>query len=402
VTALAPPVMPHAHPAARAKIPRVTQSTIDHVCRDETTTAGSVGPAEGAITVMVSDHTNSGRNTARKNSARARAAETGISYTAALRQVTQAAEGRQPRHRWVLTGEVRAWFAGTGWRGIRYPDLYDWLDNDVKPTYDCDWCGEPGDARKVDSSISLTIAAYDPDLSPATEHLFTHKYHATCKPSSIRWARPSPINIPAGPQIIGLPSSARPDQAAEIELESRPLVSAGDDEHDEQAVLLLTARVVKDLGHGAATWLTEFGLFLSQHGFGQPSSLADTRPAEWSLRIETDPTAQWVALRTATVDDGGARHLLLSALDLPTAWVELARRDREVTVVVGPCTSHWDEPGAAVGEVGGELLDEYRDTDPDEPSGCRCAALTADQVDELLDASFVMGQIRVIADEEER
>ncbi len=34
VTALAPPMMPHAHPALRAKILRVTQSMIDHVCRD--------------------------------------------------------------------------------------------------------------------------------------------------------------------------------------------------------------------------------------------------------------------------------------------------------------------------------------------------------------------------------
>lgn len=361
-----------------------------------------MGPAEEAIVVMVSDNTSPGRHTARKNAARALAADAGISYTAALRQITQAAEGRQPRHRWILTDDVRAWFAGEGWRGIRYPDLYNWLDDEVKPTFDCDWCGEHGDARKVDSSISLTIAVYDPDLSPATEHLFTHKYHAACKPSSIRWARPSPITIPAGPQRIAVPSSARPEQVAEIELDMRPLVAAGDDEHDEVAVLLLTARVVDDLGQGAAPWLTEFGLFLNQQGFGQPGSLAGTRPAEWSLRVESDPVSQWVALRTATADVGGVRHLLLSALDLPTEWAELVRRDREVTVVVGPCTSHWDEPGVAVGAVGDELLEEYRDTDPDVAGGCLCSALTAEQVDELLDASFVMGQIRVVSDEEER
>lgn len=354
------------------------------------------------MTVMVSDDTNSGRHTARKNAARALAAETGISYTAALRQVTQSDEERQPRHRWILTDDVRAWFAGVGWRGIRYPDLYDWLDNEVKPTYDCDWCSERGDARKVDSSISLTIAAFDPDLSPATEHLFTHKYHATCKPSAIRWARPSPINIPTGPQLIGLPSSVRPDQVAEIELDARPLVSAGDDEHDEQAVLLLTARVVDDLGHGAAPWLTEFGLFLSQHGFGQPGSLAGTRPAEWSVRVESRQDPQWIALRTATTDDVGARHLLLSALGLPAPWVDLALRDQEVTVVVGPCTSHWDEPGVAIDAACSGLLDEGRDTNPDDADGCLCSALTAEQVDELLDASFVMGQIRAVANEEER
>ncbi len=354
------------------------------------------------MTVMVFDDTSSGRHTARKNAARVRAAEMGVSYTAALRQVTEPADDRRPRLRWILTDDVRAWFAGDGWRGIRYPDLYDWLDNEVKPSYDCDWCGERGDARKVDSSIALTIAAFDPDLSPATEHLFTHKYHATCRPSAIRWARPSPITIPTGPHLIGLPSSARPDQVAELELDLRPLVSAGDEEHDDQAVLLLTARVVGDLGQGAAPWLNEFEVSLRQHGFGQPDSLAGTRPAEWSLRVESDQEPQWIALRTATTENGGTRRLVLSALNLPAAWVELARRQQEVTIVAGPCTTHWDGPGVAVGAAGGELLDEYRDADPDDTGSCRCSALTAEQVDELLDDAFVMGQIRVVADEEER
>jgi hypothetical protein len=142
-------------------------------------------------------------------------------------------------------------------------------------------------------------------------------------------------------------------------------------------------------------------LFLNQHGFGRAGSLTGSGPAEWSLRIQADPAAQWIALRTAAVDDGGPRHLLLTALGLTAEWVALARRDRAVTVVAGPCTSHWDEPGVAVGAAGGELLDEYRDIHPDEASGCLCAALTAELVVELLDDAFVMGQIRVVAAEEE-
>jgi hypothetical protein len=353
------------------------------------------------MTAMVSDDTSSGRHTARKNAARALAAETGISYTAALRQVTLVANDRQPRHRWILTDDVRAWFAGDGWRGLHYPDLYDWLDHEVQPTYDCDWCDEPGDARDVDSSIALTIASFDPDLSPATVHLFTHKYHATCKPSAIRWAHPSPMTIPTGPQLIGLPSSVRPDQSGELELDARPLVLAGDEEHLDQAVLLLTARVVDDLGQGVAPWLTEFELFLRRHGFAQPGSVTDTHVAEWSMRVESLQEPQWIALRTAHTADGGVRGLLLSAMDLPAAWVEVARRDREVTVVAGPCTSHWDEPGIGVGAIAEEVLEEYRDTGSDGSAGCRCSVLTVAHIEELLEDSFVMGQVCVVADKEE-
>lgn len=361
-----------------------------------------MGPAEEATTAMVSDDTGSGRHTARKNAARALAAETGISYTAALRQVTLVHNDRQPRHRWILTDDVRAWFAGDGWRGVQYADLYDWLDHEVQPTYDCDWCAEPGDARTVNSSIALTIAAFDPDLSPATAHLFTHKYHATCKPSAIRWAYASPMTIPTGPQLMGLPSSVRPDQSGELELDARPLVLAGDDEHVDQAALLLTARVVDDLGQGVAPWLTEFELFLRQHGFDHPGSLEDTDVAEWSLRVESLQETQWIALRTATAADGSVRGLLLSALDLPAAWVELARRDQQVMVVAGPCTCHWDEPGVGVGVIGDEVLEDCSDAGLDGPASCRCSVLTAAHVDELLEASFVMGQIRVVADEEAR
>ncbi|MFI5736070.1 hypothetical protein ACIA49_38510 [Kribbella sp. NPDC051587] len=347
---------------------------------------------------MVSDDTSPGRHTARKNAARALAAASGISYTAALRQVAKDDTDRQPRLRWVLTDDVRAWFAGEGWIGVQYPDLYAWLDDEVQPTYDCDWCGQPGDARSVDSSIVLTIAAFDPDLSPVTGHLTTRKYHAACKASGIRWATPSPLTIPAGPQLIGLPSSAQPDQVAELDLDARPVIYSGDPEHDGRAVLLLTARVIDDLGQGTAPWLTEFELFLRQHGFGHPGSFIDTRADEWSLRIEALHQPQWIALRTATADDGSVRGLLLRALELPDAWVEQARHDQEVTVVAGPCTSHWDEPGIDVGVAADELAKEH--LEPEDPGGCRCALLDAAHVDELLEGSFVMGQISVVADEQ--
>lgn len=113
--------------------------------------------------------------------------------------------------------------------------------------------------------------------------------------------------------LIGLPSSVRRDQVAELELDVRPLVFVGE-EHDDQAVLLLTARVVDGLGQGATPWLTEFELFLRQHGFGRPASLAGSRPSEWSLRVESGQEPQWIALRTASTKDNDSPRSVLRAL----------------------------------------------------------------------------------------
>jgi hypothetical protein len=334
---------------------------------------------------------DSTRHTARKNAAKALSERTGMTYTAALRHVTRNGQDRQPRHRWVLTDDVRAWFAGQGWRGIAYPDLYDWLDEEVNPVYECDWCAEDGDAREVDSSLRLVISTYDPDLSPQTAHVATHKYHAACQPSSISWIYK--IDIPAGPQRIGLPASTAPDMVGEFDLDVRPVLTPGDQWGQEQAVLLLTAHVVEDHDEGAGPWLSELQLQLGQ-GFG----------ADWSLRIVTDYPSQlapqWIALRTGLGDDDGAPHLVLSAVSLPAEWVALARRDQRVMVVLGPCTRHWREFEVS-GPVEDELLDDLRGDGPDVLVGCVCSALVPWQVEALFDAdSFVAGAVRVAADSE--
>jgi|SRR5450759_4076466 len=110
---------------------------------------------------------------ARKKRARDLARRTGMKYTAALRHVTTTAGPREPRYRWVLTDEVRAFFAGATRHGAYFEDLYDWLDR-LSPEYECDWCAEPGDARTRDSSIQLAVTAYDPDLSPAGDPAPVH------------------------------------------------------------------------------------------------------------------------------------------------------------------------------------------------------------------------------------
>ena len=329
------------------------------------------------------------RHTARKNAARALASRTGMPYAAALRQVTRAAEPRRPRDRWVLTDDVRAWFAGDSWRNISYLDLYDWLDTQVSPTYECDWCAEPGDARTVDSTLELVITAYDPDVAPVTSHLATRKYHAACRPSSISWVRRA--DIPAGPQRIGLPASIRPQIVGEFELTARPLLLAGDDENTEQAALLVTARVVEDHQQGARPWLFELQLQLDSE-------------TDWALRIVTGyPSTlapQWIALRIGS-ENATPEHLLLCALDLPSEWVQTARRDVQVILIFGPCTAHRNVMPAAPDALP-DVRDDLEVQTPDsEAAGCGCAALTAEQIAQFAEeGAFPAGSIPVVSDQE--
>lgn len=360
-----------------------------------------VGPAE-EDTAMGSNH-GPNRHTARKLDARDLAARTGMPYTAALRQVAQNNEPREPLHRWILTDELRTWFAGEGWRGVGYPNLWDWLDTQVQPTYECDWCGEFGDAREVDSSIVLLITAYDADLSPMTGHIGTRKYHGACKPSSIQWLQRA--DIPSGPQAITLPAHAKPEMEGEFELTARALLTSGhnEDEGWNQAVLLVTVRVTEDHRQGVRPWLSELEMSLRANGFGHPDSVLSTGETDWALRIVADHpsshTPQWIALRTSQPDSGSADHLLLCALDLPAEWVAAARRDGQVAVLIGPCTAHWDDTEGVPGELVFELGDQI--DPPGLDSRCGCAALTDDHVLELVDeGAFVVGLVDVVADEE--
>ncbi|MGN2642243.1 hypothetical protein ACTD5D_39970 [Nocardia takedensis] len=344
---------------------------------------------------------NPSRHTARKEAARALAARTGMPYQAALNQIAQNAEPREPRHRWILTEEVRRWFTGEQWRGVGYPNLYDWLDG-LEPVYHCRWCDEPGDARTVDSSIALRITAHDPDLSPTTSHIATSKFHAACKPSAIQWLHR--VDIPSGPQTVALPAIAKPEMAGEFELTARALLNTGRDEQDtewSQAMLLITTRVTQDHGQSIRAWLCELELYLRDHGFGHPDSVF-TGETDWALRICTDHPStiapQWIAMRTNRPENGAFDHLLLSALDLPTEWTAAARRDKQVAVVVGPCTTHWNDTDG----VSGELVFDLAEIDPPGPDArCGCAALTADHVDELVDdGAYVVGVVELAPDQQ--
>ncbi len=364
----------------------------------------------------MSTDASDGRHTARKNAARDLHDRTGMPYAAALRHVTRADNPWQPRHRWIVTDDLRDWIDGRTWRGAGYPDLRAWLDNEVSPAFDCHWCDEPGDAREEDCFIELLISKYDPDIQPATMHVGTHKFHARCKPlrdasplfghagaggmSSIAWLRK--VDIPSGPQRIGLPASHKPDVAGEFDLEARALIAPGwwyGHDHTGQAMLLVTARVAEDHGQGARAWLTELELHLNGEGLGHPDAM-EGGECGWALRIDTgDP--QWIALRTGQHEGGTPRHLLLSALDLPGGWAEAAYRDGHVTVAIGACTAHWDDVTPVPGDLADELDDllesSFQVTKAAAAARCACAALTAGHVAELIDAGvLVTAGVRVV------
>lgn len=370
---------------------------------------------------MSTDDTTSagGRHTARKNAARDLHDRTGMPYAAALRQVTRAESPWRPRYRWTLTEDLSEWIDGRTWRGAACPDLRAWLDDEVSPAFDCNWCDEPGNAELEDCSIELLISAYDPDLNLATEHIGLHKYHARCKAlrdasplfgraapagtSSISWLRKVP-DFPGGPHRIGLPASHRPEVSGEFDLEARALLAPGwRNSHTGKAVLLITVRVAEDHGQGARAWLTELELHLNGEGLGHPDSLAGGE-CDWALRIVTGDRP-WIALRTGQHQHHGQapRHLLLSAMDLPDGWASAARRDGQVTVAIGPCTTHWDDISPFQGELTDDLEDMLESSGQvnEAAAECACAGLTAGHVADLIDAGvLVTAGVRVIAEDE--
>jgi len=351
--------------------------------------------------------TNPERPDPRRSQARALSARPGMSYAAALRQVVGAAEPWQPKHRWVLTDDVRSWLSGDSRRGAEHTNLYAWLDNQVPPTFDCDLCGEPGDASTADCGISPVVTTYDPDVAQVTRHLATRKYHTTCKPSSMIWVPDT--DIPPGPRYLGLPAGTRPDLIGTFELDVHALLDTDPEDGTRHAMLLLTARIVEDHGKGVFPWLTDLELYLGSQGIGrlrEPDGDAETA---WTLRIAADPATgarpPWIAIRTGHgEDDGTPLHLLLRELDLPDGWAEAARRAGHVDVAVGPCTYHWDSasvPEDLADEIAGLLGEQLSATTTGDQ--CGCAHLAADHAVTLVESgAFLVGWVRVLRDDEIR
>ncbi|GAA2678809.1 MULTISPECIES: hypothetical protein [Actinosynnema] len=345
--------------------------------------------------------TNREQPDARKSQARALSTRPGMSYAAALRQVVGAVEPWQSKHLWVLTDDVRNWLSGDS-RRSDHRNLYAWLDNEG-PTFTCDRCGEPGDARTAECSISPMVTAYDPDLAPVTRHLDTKKYHATCAPSSVIWVNDT--DIPVGPRYLDLPMSVRQGLMGRFELNVYALLDVDPEDGAQHAMLLLTVRVVEDHGRGVFAWLTELELYLGSQGIGDVHELDNDAKTDWWLRVVTDQASarpSWIALRTDREgnDDRARHHLILTALDLPDGWAQAAQSAGDVELVVGPCTRHWDSTS-----VPEQLADEIADFAEEQASAtgdrCGCVHLTSNHAVDLVGSgAFLVGRVRVLHDEE--
>lgn len=256
---------------------------------------------------------------------------------------------RQPRARWQLSDDLRDWLHGEGWRGAWFGDLYEWVDT-LKTRFECDWCYEDCDAEREDASLELVIGGYDPDLSPATMPLNTHKYHARCKPSRVVFAEKVPTWD--GPHVIGVPASMKPEMVGEFRLTVTPFDSEDAPFADAPPVLIVVAELVEGHGEDAAAWHYELEDAVRQLGFWELDSEPLGERPDIALRIVTGEHP-WMALRTSPVKTGRTPdHLFVGqpALGsddpanfrlamLPEQYEQWARRAVEygaVLVALGP------------------------------------------------------------------
>jgi hypothetical protein len=293
-----------------------------------------------------------------QRAARRRQNATGEDYQDALNTTRTAWQRLDNELRYVLSDDVKAFMRGEGWRGVTLDDVEDmrtWLAN-RKPTYECDWCGDDGDARREDTTFQIIATAYDPDLNPVTAQLGSRRYHARCKPSKVVWAHQ--VDIPQGPRVVALPASARPEVEAEITLSVQPVVVPGmfdfelenlDDSEATEPALLISAAVTDDRGQDAGSWLTELELAVWRPaGFDELMANAEAEPG-WSVRVvdgySSSLVPQWLAVRMAEVEEGREpHHLYLGGLDLPGEWLQAVRGQERLLLIVGPLQTYGAAP----------------------------------------------------------
>lgn len=274
---------------------------------------------------------------ARKTTARRIARHTGMTYTAALRYM-DATRHRQPQHRWVLTESVRRFLGGEMWVGLRYRNLYDWLDG-LDPVYRCSLCQKEGDARHQDSSICIAVTKYDPDLSPRTWIRRVTKYHSACQESVIVWDEASDVPSTSEELQVHVAGWNAVFSVAAV------AVSAPTTGLSSSPLLVIAATAVEmDDGfedyHGY-TWDRELGHDLARQGFSpRNDGTCGALIPVWSIRAELandhyDRPA-WAAIRTAPVRAGTITPTFFFGPvgSLDATWLAQARATGEVEVVV--------------------------------------------------------------------
>lgn len=254
--------------------------------------------------------------------------------------------------RFVLTSDVEALLDGWGVRGVVYdPDLWTWL-YEVRPAAgDCDWCGDRVDARVEDTSVRITMAAYDPDLSPATKMLASRLCHAGCKPSHVGWARR--VDLDSSPTPFSLVVAGHEDRPGGFQWVVRPVVLGDlgpDADEDAQAALVFVGQVTETHGEPVRAWQDELTLYLRELGFAKADGLGGSDG--FAVRVADDDGRPWAAVRLpADSHDRPVKHFWLGRFDPPQGWVAAARRNCRVLLVAGPDPS--DHP-VVDGDVGGD------------------------------------------------
>lgn len=276
---------------------------------------------------------------ARKTAARRMARHTGMTYTAALRYMNETRD-RQPRHRWILTDPVRQFLGGESWIGLRYENLYDWLDR-LDPVYRC-LCKKSGDARRQDSSIRLSVVTYDPDLSPRTWLRGVNKYHAECMTSGISYDNGA--EVPEGPEELKVTTGPFKGVFTLYSL----AVTAPHDDRDGVPLVVVTAELVEgDSLDSIGGWMRELGRMLEGHGFRvRTGSDRGPRIPVWNIRAEPGDTRReqppWVAVRNTPVQAGTiTKHLFFGPVpEVTPEWLSQASSAGEVEVIVQPLAGH--------------------------------------------------------------
>ncbi|MET7912035.1 hypothetical protein ABZS98_27970 [Streptomyces avermitilis] len=290
------------------------------------------------------------KNTSNSLAARARAlaAKTGITYTAALETLrTPRAEPLDQEGGFVLTSDVERLVDGEDQVGVEY-DLREFLQERAAKKYECYECFEPGNVATDRTSVIFTVSVFDPDLNAATHIMGSNFAHASCTPSVIRWA--VPVEIPQQPHRVSVEVPDDPEERiVRFELEAAAhLAPADEPDGPPLPVLLITAEAEEYEPHPALFHLLDFHLL--EDGFAAEGT-SDMGERGWSLRLEHVDTrtgaSSWIAVRAFTADpaeETGHGHFFLAAVDLTEEWVTVVREPARVLLLVGPVGPHTSLP----------------------------------------------------------
>ncbi|MGW5688990.1 hypothetical protein [Nonomuraea sp. NPDC003754] len=296
-----------------------------------------------------------------QKAARRRQQQTGEPYQDALAYIREAWQRLDRDLHYVLSGDVEAFMRGVGWRGTSLDEVEDmraWFGN-LKPTY-----GAAGAAKTATPAATTPRcnSSPPPTTRTCTRSPGSSAPGATTPVSAVQGHMGAAGGRPAGPRVVTLEASARPEIEAEITRSAQPVVVPGlfdfeledlDDPEATEPALLISAVVTDDRGQGAGPWLTELELAVWRPaGFDLPLASAQAEPG-WSVRVvdgyySSTLAPQWVAVRMSDPEEGHEpHHLYLGAIDIPEAWREAVRAHERLLLLVEPLQSGGTVPEIA-------------------------------------------------------